>query len=61
MTSNVFGTIVSQNLGYAKVVLEETIAERANDCKVIVYMKLTSECEEKEGREYFGPDEQLFS
>jgi len=60
MTSNVFGTIVSQNLGYAKVVLEKTIAERADCCRVIVYMKLTSESEEKEGREYFGPDEQLF-
>ncbi len=61
MTSNVFGTIVSQNLGYAKVVLEQTIAERADYCRVIVYMKLTSESEEKEGREYFGPDEQLFA
>ncbi|HHN64499.1 MAG TPA: transcriptional regulator [Nitrospirae bacterium] len=61
MTSNVFGTIVAQNLGYAKVVLEETIAEHANNCSVIVYLRFTPESEEAEGREYFGPDEQLLT
>ena len=30
MTSNVFGSIASENLGYAKVELNETIAEGAS-------------------------------
>lgn len=31
MTSSVFGSIASQNLGYAKVELKETIARRDKD------------------------------
>ncbi|MEH2058823.1 MAG: methanogen output domain 1-containing protein [Nostoc sp.] len=53
MTSNVFGTIAANNLGYAKVELQETIAEGASECRVIVYLKLTEEAEDAEGREYF--------
>jgi len=33
MTSNVFGSIAAENLGYAKVVLEETIAEGHPGCR----------------------------
>ena len=53
MTSNVFGGIAAENLGYAKVVLEETIAEGAAGCRVIVYLKPTPEAEAASGREYF--------
>lgn len=53
MTSNVFGTIAANNLGYAKVELQETIAQGYSGCKVIVYLKLTEEAEDAEGREYF--------
>ncbi|MBH8577553.1 transcriptional regulator [Nostocaceae cyanobacterium CENA369] len=53
MTSNVFGTIAANNLGYAKVELQETIAEGAAGCRVVVYLKLTEESEDAEGREYF--------
>ncbi|MEH1933259.1 MAG: methanogen output domain 1-containing protein [Nostoc sp.] len=53
MTSNVFGTIAANNLGYAKVELQETIAQGAPGCRVIVYLKLTEEAEDVEGREYF--------
>ncbi|MFN6560212.1 MAG: methanogen output domain 1-containing protein [Nostoc sp. ChiSLP01] len=53
MTSNVFGTIAANNLGYAKVQLQDTIAQGASGCRVIVYLKLTSEAEDVEGREYF--------
>jgi predicted ArsR family transcriptional regulator len=56
MTSNVFGSIAADNLGYAKVVLEETIAEGAPGCLVVVHLKPTPESESTEGREYFGQD-----
>jgi predicted ArsR family transcriptional regulator len=54
MTSNVFGSIAADNLGYAKVVLEETIAQGAAGCRVTVYLKPTQEAQETSGREYLG-------
>ncbi|MBD2102543.1 methanogen output domain 1-containing protein [Leptolyngbya sp. FACHB-261] len=53
MTSNVFGSIAADNLGYAKVELQETIATGAPGCRVVVYLKPTLEAEESQGREYF--------
>jgi predicted ArsR family transcriptional regulator len=53
MTSNVFGVIAAENLGYAKVVLEETIAQGHPGCRVVVYLKPTPEAEAATGREYF--------
>jgi predicted ArsR family transcriptional regulator len=53
MTSNVFGVIASENLGYAKVELQETIADGQSSCRVVVYLKPTGEAERAEGREYF--------
>ncbi|MCL2925996.1 MAG: methanogen output domain 1-containing protein [Trichodesmium sp. MAG_R04] len=53
MTSNVFGSITADNLGYAKVELQETIATGSEGCRVVVYFKLTEDAEEAEGREYF--------
>jgi predicted ArsR family transcriptional regulator len=54
MTSNVFGSIAAQNLGYAKVLLEETIALGAAGCRVTVFLKPTREAQEAQGREYLG-------
>lgn len=54
MTSNVFGVIAAENLGYGKVVLEQTIAQGDPGCRVVLYLKPTEEAEEAEGREYFG-------
>jgi predicted ArsR family transcriptional regulator len=54
MTSNVFGSIAAQNLGYAKVMLEETIAQGAAGCRVTLYLKPTREAQEAQGREYLG-------
>jgi hypothetical protein len=54
MTSNVFGSITAENLGYAKVVLEETIARGAPGCRVVVHLKPTADAQQAEGREYFG-------
>jgi len=53
MTSNVFGVIAAENLGYAKVFLEQTIADGAPGCRVVVHLKPTPEAESAAGREYF--------
>jgi predicted ArsR family transcriptional regulator len=53
MTSNVFGSIAAENLGFAKVVLKETIAQGAPECRVIVYFKPTEEAALSAGREYY--------
>lgn len=52
MTSNVFGHIAAENLGYGKVELQRTIAEGHPNCRVVVYLKATEEAEKAEGREY---------
>lgn len=53
MTSNVFGVIAADNLGQAKVSLEQTIAEGAGGCRVTIYLKQTAESEAATGRQYF--------
>lgn len=53
MTSNVFGVIAAENLGYAKVVIEEAIARGDSGCRVVVHLKPTPQAQEAEGREYF--------
>ena len=53
MTSNVFGVIAAENLGYAKVALEKTIAEGDGECRVVVYLKPTPDAGAAGGREYF--------
>jgi hypothetical protein len=53
MTSNVFGSIAADNLGYAKVVLEDTIARGGPGCRVVVYLRHTDDAQDAAGREYF--------
>ena len=53
MTSNVFGSIAADNLGYSKVVLEQTIAMGHAGCRVVVYLGQTEEAESAQGRQYF--------
>lgn len=53
MTSNVFGAIAGENLGYAKIELQKTIAGGHRECLVVVYLKQTHESEAATGREYF--------
>jgi len=53
MTSNVFGVIAAENLGYAKVELQETIAQGHAGCRVVVYLKQGHEAARAGGREYF--------
>ncbi len=52
MTSNVFGLISADNLGYAKVALEQTIAQGHPQCRVVVYLTHAA-AQNVEGNEYF--------
>jgi predicted ArsR family transcriptional regulator len=52
MTSNVFGAIAAENLGYARVSIEESIAMGHPGCRVVVNLK-PSEEPEVDAREYF--------
>lgn len=54
MTSNVFGVITAANLGYAKVVLEKTIAKGCGHCRVVVHTQQSPEADAAQGREYYG-------
>ncbi len=54
ITSNVFGVITADNLGYAKVDLEKAIARGDPGCRVVVYLDPESEqAQAAKGREYF--------
>lgn len=53
MTSNVFGVITADNLGYSKVVIEEAIARGDEGCRIVVHLKPSDEARGSEGREYF--------
>ena len=52
MTSNVFGRIAAENLGYARVELQETIAEGHPGCRVVVHL-MPSDQPDPQAREYF--------
>lgn len=54
MTSNVFGTIAADNLGYGKVELQRTIAAGEPECRVVVHLSPTAEAQAAPGREYYG-------
>lgn len=53
MTSNVFGSIAADNLGYAKVAIEQAIARGDVGCRVVVYLRPTPDAQAAQGREYF--------
>ena len=54
MTSNVFGSIAAENLGYAKVELQAMIAVGYPGCRVVVHVRPTAAADAAYGREYFG-------
>jgi predicted ArsR family transcriptional regulator len=54
MTSNVFGSIAAANLGYARVLLEQTIAQGHSGCRVVVELQPSEEEGSLLGREYFA-------
>ena len=53
MTSNIFGAIVADNLGYARVELQDTIAQGAQECKIVIYLKPGEVLDEFAAQEYF--------
>ncbi len=53
MTSNVFGTIAADSFGYARIVLEDTIAEGDKECRVIVYLSQNHTDDLSSSREYY--------
>jgi predicted ArsR family transcriptional regulator len=52
MTSNVFGSIAAEDLGYAKVAIEQSIARGDAGCRVTVYLAPSAEAKAADGREY---------
>ena len=52
MTSNVFGRIAAENLGYARVELLETIARGDPGCRIVVHL-IPSDETDPQAREYF--------
>ena len=52
MTSNVFGSIAAQNLGYARVDISESIARGDPGCRVVVHLR-PSDSPDPDAREYF--------
>ena len=55
MTSNVFGRIAADNLGYARVNLEHTIARGDPSCRITVALRPREDVEPDE-REYYKVD-----
>ena len=53
MTSNVFGVIAAENLGYSKVTIEEAIARGDAGCTIVVHLRPTENALAANGREYF--------
>ncbi|MDH5673723.1 MAG: methanogen output domain 1-containing protein [Myxococcales bacterium] len=54
MTSNVFGTIASENLGYARVRLARTIARGDQGCRVVLFLRPEEGSVDEDTREYYG-------
>jgi predicted ArsR family transcriptional regulator len=52
MTSNVFGSIAAESLGYAEVEIQEAIARGDGGCRVVVHLKPLPEGAARRGRVY---------
>ncbi|HEX3949189.1 MAG TPA: methanogen output domain 1-containing protein [Steroidobacteraceae bacterium] len=57
MTSNVFGHIAAQNLGYAAIELKGTIADGHPGCTVVVHLRPSDDEKGPSTREYFKRDD----
>ena len=53
MTSNVFGAIAAENLGYARVEITAAIARGDPGCRVVVHLEPDTEAGDSPGREYY--------
>lgn len=54
MTSNVFGRIAAENLGYSRVEISESIARGDSHCRVFVHLKPPATRDDVSGYEYFS-------
>ena len=54
MTSNVFGSITANSLGYAKVEIDEAIARGDRRCRVVVHLRKTPQAQKAKGREFLA-------
>jgi predicted ArsR family transcriptional regulator len=54
MTANVFGFVVAENLGYARVEIPESVARGDNGCRVIVNLTKGEAPPETTETEFFG-------
>ncbi|QLE78303.1 transcriptional regulator [Francisella sp. Scap27] len=55
MTTNVFGTIAADSIGYAKVSIDKAIANGDKECRVTVWLSSQSkEANAAKGREFIG-------
>lgn len=53
MTTNVFGTIAAENLGYARVCLHETIARGDDGCRVTIHLADDAPARKHDGVEFY--------
>ncbi|HEX7026339.1 MAG TPA: methanogen output domain 1-containing protein [Gammaproteobacteria bacterium] len=53
MTSNMLAVIAAENLGYAKVSVEKSLARGDSCCRIVMYLKNSAEAARAEGREFF--------
>lgn len=56
MTSNVFGRIAAENIGYARVELQKTIAQKDPECRIVVHLKPRENAPADEREYYSIPD-----
>lgn len=53
MTSNVFGKIAAENLGFARVDIEEAIARGDQGCRVVIYLNPDNAPQGEHHRDYY--------
>jgi predicted ArsR family transcriptional regulator len=53
MTSNVFGVIAAQNLGYARVSIDQAIARGDGGCRVVIELRPRDQPDDPNAQEYF--------
>jgi len=54
MTTNVFGRIAANSMGYAHVNIDKAIANGDSHCRVVVHLKPPQDAPQS-GKEFFGP------
>jgi len=61
MTSNVFGRITANQLGYARIELEETIAKGHDGCHIVIHLKPDGDTTPEDQHEFYPQEESCAS